>query len=131
MIQSSLSAHLVTLATILVLDFTWLWVTGRLEPYLQNNETIMFALLARCLMFAWVMYTVIPAILCDDDRSLQHILQMCAIKAAVVFGMLNFSMVMSFDDAAMPLLDTFWAMVLTCTAAITCLYWDYKEFLPL
>ena len=116
--MSTSLSHAVTFFTIITLDTIWLWLTGRIEPYLENMETIFFALLSRVLVYAWVMYTVVPAIYCSSDTSAKNIAVTGAIKGFTAFGMWNFATVDSFQDVGMPIVDTIWGMFLTVIASL-------------
>ena len=115
--MSSGAAHVSTFVVILVLDAMWLYATGRIDPYVENAETMFFALLSRVLVYAWVMYTVVPSIYCSYDTSFKNVALVGAIKGFTTFGMWNFATVDSFTDVGMPLLDTLWGMALTVAAS--------------
>ena len=116
--------HASVLVTILALDAFWLWLTGRIDPYLENMETIFFAILSRVLVYAWVMYTVIPAIYCSKNFTLSNVCMTGAVKGFTAFGMWNFATVDSFTDVGMPLLDTCWGMILTVIASLVSLHME-------
>jgi uncharacterized membrane protein len=122
--MSSWTSHATALVAIMLLDSMWLALTGRLEPYMENAETMFFAILSRVLVYAWIMYTVIPAIQCSKDYSLPNIISTGAIKGFTAFGMWNFATVDSFQDAWMPIVDTFWGMFLTVTVSVLTLEVD-------
>lgn len=115
--MSSTAAHVSAFLSIMLLDTMWLYVTGRIDPYVENGETIFFALLSRVLVYAWVMYTVVPAIYCSNDTSLKNVAFMGAVKGFTAFGMWNFATVDSFTDVGMPVMDTVWGMALTVAAS--------------